>query len=361
MASAIPVKMSRIRVGIVGCGGIARSTHVPYYKKISEVEIVACADVDVNTARSLAEDFKIPRYYTDFKDMFEKEELDAVSVCTPNMFHKDPTVAALKAGADVLTEKPMAGNLRDAREMYEVSKKTGRILIIGFQTRFRPDLNVLKDMVNAGELGEIYYSRALALRRWGIPPKKTFISKTLAGAGPLFDIGCYAVDFTMYVMNFPVPKSAFGVLYTKFGNNPEAAKRGCWGGTWNPVEFEVEDNAFALVKFKNDFTMLLETNWASFIDRDRFGVELLGTKGGARLDPPEIYMEIQGVRVNVKPQDQPPNIDIYEMRIKKFIESVKEGRPLFSPAIEGLRVQAILEAIYRSAVEDREVPVEWSF
>jgi len=355
------VKMSRIRVGIVGCGGIARATHVPHYKKISEVEIVACADVDVNAARSLAEDFKIPRFYTDFNDMFEKEELDAVSVCTPNMFHKAPTVAALKAGAHVLTEKPMAGNLRDALEMYEASKKTGRILIVGFQTRFRPDLNILRSMVNNGELGEIYYSRALALRRWGIPPKKTFISRALAGAGPLLDIGCYAVDFAMYVMGFPEPKSAFGVVYTKFGNNPEMVKRGCWGGTWSPAEFEVEDNAFSLVRFKKDFTMLLETNWASFIDRDKLSITLLGTNGGAQLDPFEIYRDIQGVRVTVKPQDQAPDVDIYEMRIRKFIESVKEGKPLFSPAIEGLRVQAILEAIYQSAVEGREMPVEWDF
>ncbi|MEM4169017.1 MAG: Gfo/Idh/MocA family oxidoreductase [Thermoproteota archaeon] len=353
--------MSIIRVGIVGCGGIARGTHVPYYRKMSDVEVVACADVDVEAARSLAEDFKIPRYYTDFNEMFDKEELDAVSVCTPNMFHKDPTVAALKAGAHVLTEKPMAGNLRDALEMYETSKRTGRILIVGFQTRFKPDLNMLRNMVNEGELGEIYYSRAMALRRWGIPPRKTLISRKLAGAGPLFDIGCYAVDFTMYIMNFPQPKSAFGVFYTKFGNNPEMAKRGCWGGTWSPIEFEVEDNAFGMVKFKNGFTMLLETNWASFIDRDRFSVELLGTSGGAQLDPFEIYREIQGVRVTIRPQDQMPNVDIYEMRIRKFIESVKEGRPLFSPAIEGLRVQAILEAIYRSAVEDREIPVEWDF
>ncbi len=353
--------MSSIRVGIVGCGGIARGTHAPYYKKNSDVEIVACADVDVNAAKSLAEEFKIPKYYTDFNAMFEKEELDAVSVCTPNMFHKDPAIAALKSGAHVLTEKPMAGNLKDALEMYEASKKTGGILIVGFQTRFRPDLNILRSIVDSGELGEVYYSRALALRRWGIPPRKTFISKKLAGAGPLLDIGCYAVDFVMYATSFPEPKSAFGVLYSKFGNNPEMARRGCWGGTWSPTEFEVEDNAFGLIKFKNDFTMLLETNWASFIDKDKLNITLLGTNGGAQLDPFEIYKEFQGVRVTVKPQDQVPDVDIYAMRIQKFIQSVKEGRPLFSPAIEGLRVQAILEAIHRSGVEGRETPVEWDF
>ncbi|MGQ9479051.1 MAG: Gfo/Idh/MocA family protein [Thermoproteota archaeon] len=352
---------SKIGVGIIGCGGIARFAHVPNYKKISDVEIIACADIDINAARSMAEEFKIPKYYTDYNEMLEKEEIDAVSVCTPNMFHKDPAIAAMKRGAHVLTEKPMAGSLRDAVEMYEVSKKTGRILIVGFQTRFRPDLNILRNIVSIGELGEVYYSRAIALRRWGIPPGKTFMSRRLSGAGALFDIGCYAIDFAMYVMNFPRPKSAFGVEYSKFGGRPEMAEKGCWGGTWNPDDFEVEDNAFALVKFEKDFAMLLETSWASFITEDRFSLTLLGTEGGAQLEPFEIYKEVQGIRMVVKPQEKIPEVNIYEERIKRFVQSVKEGRPLFSPAIEGLRVQAILEAIHRSAVEGRETPVEWDF
>jgi len=351
----------KIRVGIIGCGGIARFAHAPNYRKISDVEIVACADIDANAARSMAEEFKIPKHYVDYNEMLEKEEIDAVSVCTPNMFHKDPAVAAMKKGVHVLTEKPMAGSLKDAIEMYEASKKTGRILIVGFQTRFRPDLNILRSLVGSGELGEIYYARALALRRWGIPPGKTFMSRKLSGTGPLFDIGCYAVDFAMYVTNFPRPKSAFGVEYSKFGRRPEMAEKGCWGKTWNPKDFEVEDNAFALVRFEKDFAMLLETSWASFISEDKFSLALLGTNGGAQLDPFEIYREIQGVRMIVKSQEKIPEVNIYEERIRKFIESVKEGRPLFSPAIEGLRVQAILEAIHRSAVENKEMPVEWDF
>lgn len=352
----------RIRVGIVGCGGIARFAHAPNYKKIDDVEIVACADVDENAAKSLAEDFKIPRYYIDYNEMFDREEIDAVSICTPNMFHKDPAIAAMKAGAHVLTEKPMAGNLKDAIEMYEVSKKTGRILIVGFQSRFRADLNFIKNIVDTGELGDIYYSRAIILRRWGIPPGKTFISKSLAGAGSLLDIGCYAVDSAMYITGFPRPEKAFGVIYTKFGKRPEMAAKGCWGKTWKPEEFEVEDNAFALVRFKKDFVMILEASWASFINEDVFNITLLGTDGGAQLDPLEVYRETSGIRVVVKPQDKiAPEVDTYEMRIRKFIQSVKEDKPLFSPAIEGLRVQAILEAIYKSALEGKEIPVEWDF
>lgn len=347
-----------IRVGVIGCGGIARATHVPHYKKIKDVELVACADVNEQAARKMAEDFKIPRHYVDYNDMLEKEELDAVSVCTPNMVHKGPAVAAMEAGAHVLTEKPMAGSLQDAREMYETSRKTGRILIVGFQTRFRPDINALRGLISSGELGEIYYSRALMLRRWGIPPVKTFISRGLSGGGSFLDIGCYAVDTAMYVLNFPKPKLVLGAAYNKFGKDPELAARGCWGGAWNPEEFDVEDNFFGMVRFENELTLLLETSWASFMHSDAFNLALLGNRGGAQLEPLELYKELMGARVTVRPQDPMPKVDLYEMRILKFVESIREERPLFSPAIEGLRVQAILDAAYRSASEERAVPVE---
>ncbi|MEM2921737.1 MAG: Gfo/Idh/MocA family oxidoreductase, partial [Candidatus Bathyarchaeia archaeon] len=250
----------KIRVGIVGCGGIARATHAPHYKKIKDVELVACADINPKVAESMAEEFGIQRHYRDYNDMFEREELDAVSVCTPNMAHRGPAVAAMKAGAHVLTEKPMAGSLKDAKEMYDVSRRTGKILIVGFQTRFRPDINALRDLVSSGELGEVYYSRALMLRRWGIPPLRTFISRELSGGGPLLDIGCYALDTAMYVLGFPRPKSIFGVTYDKFGKDPELAARGCWGGVWKPEDFNVEDNFFGMMKFENGLTLLLETN-----------------------------------------------------------------------------------------------------
>ncbi len=351
----------KIKVGIIGCGGIARGTHIPNYKKIPDVEIIACADINVEAAKKTAEEFSIARYYKDYNEMLEKENLDAVSVCTPNVLHKDPAIAAMKHGAHVLTEKPMAGNLKDAKEMYEASKKYNKILIVGYQTRFRIDITALKMLVDSGELGEIYYARALHLRRWGIPVSPTFLNKSLSGGGPLLDIGCYAVDSAMYVLGFPKPKSVLGVTYNKFGKNPEMAKKGSWGGAWKPEDFQVEDNAFAFIKFENGMTMLLETNWASFIKEDGLNLVLLGTKGGAQLRPLEVYKEIMGARVTITPQDRIPEIDLYNQRIVKFIESVKSGKALFSPAIEGLKVQAILDAIYTSAEKGKEVPVEWDF
>jgi predicted dehydrogenase len=350
-----------IKVGIIGCGGIASATHIPNYKKISDVEVVACADVDLGAAKRVSKEFKIPHPYGDYRGMLEKEGLDAVSVCTPNVFHKDPAIAAMKAGAHVLTEKPMAGSLKDARAMYEASKRYRRILIVGFQTRFRPDLNALKGLVQSKELGDVYYTRALSLRRWGIPVRPTFINKKMSGGGPLLDIGCYAVDMAMYALGFPAPKSAYAVTYDKICKDPSMAKKGGWGGPWKVGDFTVEDSAFGFVRFKNGMTMLLETNWASFLNSDAFNLVLLGTRGGAQLEPLELYKDVMGQRTTIKPQDNIEQPDLYAQRISKFVESVREGKALFSPAIEGLKVQAILDATYRSAKEKGEVQVEWGF
>jgi predicted dehydrogenase len=353
--------MRKLRVGIIGTGNIAKVAHLPNYKKLEDVELAACADIDLKAAKAVSKEFKIPHFYKDYNEMLEKESLDAVSVCTPNVIHKDPTVAALKAGVHVLSEKPMAGSLSGARQMYEASKKYKRILIVGYQTRFRIDLNSLKDLVQAGELGEVYYSRALALRRWGVPVRPTFIDKKLSGGGPLLDIGCYAVDMIMYVLGFPAPKTAYAVTYDKICKDPSMAKKEGWGGHWKPQSFNVEDSAFGFVKFRNGMTMLLETNWASFSPADVFGIVLLGTRGGAQLTPLEIYKDILQKRVVIKPHDEIKQPDIYEQRIFKFVESVRKGKPLFCPAIEGLKDQAILDAVGRSAELEKEVRVEWDF
>ena len=353
--------MRKLRVGIIGTGSIAKVAHLPNYKKIEDVELAACADIDLKAAKAVSKEFKIPHFYKDYNEMIEKESLDAVSVCTPNVVHKDPTLAALKAGVHVLTEKPMAGNLSGAKQMYEASKKYKRILIVGYQTRFRIDLNSLKDLAQAGELGEVYYSRALALRKWGVPVRPTFIDRKLSGGGPLLDIGCYAVDMVMYVLGFPAPKTAYAVTYDKICKDPVMARKEGWGGHWKAQNFTVEDSAFGFVKFRNGMTMLLETNWASFSPADVFNLILLGTRGGAQLTPLELYKDILKKRVVIKPHDEIKQPDLYEQRIFKFVESVRKGKPQFCPAIEGVKVQAILDAVGRSAELEKEVEVEWDF
>ena len=353
--------MEKIKVGIIGCGGMANGVHIPSYKKLPDVEVVACADINEKAAINTAKKHNIPHYYIDYHKMFEEESLDAVSICTPNVFHKEPAILAMKNGAHVLTEKPMAASLNDAKEMYYTAKKYNRILIIGFQTRFYPGIVALKNIVREGLLGEIYYARSWYLRRWGIPPSLTFINRKYSGGGSLLDIGCYAVDTILYILGYPKPKGVFSGIFTKFGRDPYFAEHGCWGSKWRIEEFDVEDNAFGMIRFEKDLMVLIETNWASYIREDGLNLTLMGTRGGARLEPFEIYRDVNGFRTTTNLQGDFPKIDTQQIKIFKFIESIKVGKPLYAPAIEGLRDQAILEAFYNSAKKGGEVKVEWDF
>lgn len=352
---------AKTRIGIIGCGGIARATHIPNYKKIPSVEIVACADIKEDMAKKTAKEFEIKSYYTDYEELLEKETLDGVSVCTPNVLHKSPAISSMKHGFHVLVEKPMAGNLRDAREMYDASKKYNRMLLVGYQTRFSPDIVALKNILESHALGEVYYSRAIHLRKWGIPASPTFLDKALSGGGPLLDIGCYSIDSIMHILGYPKPKSVVGVTYTKFGKNREFARKGSWGGPWKVDNFGVEDNAFAFIRYADGSSMSFEVNWASFVKEDGMNLTFFGTKGGAQLRPLEMYKDIAGARVKITPQDEFPKVDIYEKRISAFVKFLRKGKALLCPAIEGLKDQAVLEAIYQSSELGREVPIEWDF
>ena len=351
----------KIKVGIIGCGGIARIVHIPGYKKLPDVEIVACVDVNEKTAVETAKKFNIPRYYTDYHRMLDEEELDAVSICTPNVFHKEPAILAMRSGAHVLTEKPMAATLDDAKEMYYASKKYNKILIVAFQTRFHIGINALKKLIDDESLGDVYYARSRYLRSWGIPPSLTFINKKFSGGGALLDIGCYAVDNALYVLGYPRPKSVLASTFTKFGNDPTLADQGCWGGKWRVDDFDVDDNAFGIIRFEKDLMVLIETNWASYTKETGMNLILYGTRGGARLEPFEVYGDVAGFRSVTTIQGSFPKVNTQEMKIAKFIESIKEGKPLYAPAIEGLRDQAILQAFYESAEKKESVKVEWDF
>jgi len=346
--------MEKIRLGMIGCGGIARGAHIPNYQKLTnEVDIVACADIDESIAKSVSERFGIPRYYKDYHEMLESEQLDAVDVCTPNGVHKDPTVAALNAGVDVLVEKPIARTAAEGWEMVNAARKNNKLLIVGFQNRFNPAANVMRDFFDSGDLGEVYYGRSWALRRRGIPGYGVFVRKEIQGGGPLVDIGVHILDLTLYVLGFPRARTAYGVTYTKFGKRKDQAER----GKWKVEDYSIEDMALGLIRFENGLTLSVEASWASNISREIFNTTLMGDKGGAVLDPLEIYLEKGGVQLDVKPNYN-TRIDSTFEKIKKFVDSVRERKELYAPGIEAVKVQAILDAIYESAKQGNEVTIK---
>jgi predicted dehydrogenase len=343
--------MKEIKVGIVGAGGIAGGKHLPGHRSVKGVEVIAVCDIVEERAKSFAKQHNIPNVFTDYKDLVAMEELDAVSVCTPNNFHPGPTIAALEAGKHVICEKPLAGNAKDGQAMVDAAKKSGKILQIGLQSRFDAGARTLRKLVEAGEFGDIYYARAMAMRRRGMPASSTFITKKIAGGGPLIDIGVHILDVLLWVIGNPKPVKVFGSIATKFGKRDDVINP--WG-KWDPKQFDVEDFAMGVIKFEGGLTVTLETAWASHTGNNIGTTFFMGDKAGATLHPPRIYIDKGGEMVDYEPEI----IKGEPGEFQSFHNAIREGLPSPVPAEQVLDVQKIFDAIYASARRGHAVTIK---
>lgn len=334
-----------MKVGIVGTG-IGR-VHAGGYKKCEDVEIKTICDVDSERAEKFAAEFDVKNICNDYKELMADDEIDAVSICTPNALHAPIAMAAFEAGKHVICEKPISTNTADARKMVEAAKKSGKIFMMGFNNRFRGDTQLLKKCIENGDLGEIYYAKTGWLRRKGIPGMGGwFTTKAMSGGGPLIDLGVHVLDLALWLMGNPKPVYVMGSSYAKFG--PEIAKKN--GGT-----YDVEDLATGMVRLENGATVFVEASWASHVERERIYTQLIGTKGGAEVDPLRIYTDINGSTANVDLTY--PNVSGHEMEIVHFVECVREGKTPIATGEHGLHIQLILDAIYESTVTGKGVEI----
>jgi predicted dehydrogenase len=228
----------KLKVAIIGCGGIANGKHLPSLSKLNEVEISAFCDISLEKAQLAADKFGAAgaKVYEEYQELLEDSSIDIVHVCTPNDTHAEITIAALESGKHVLCEKPMAKTAADARRMAEAAKRTGKKLTIGYNNRFRADSMHLKQVCDNGELGEIYFAKAHAVRRRGVPTWGVFLDEEKQGGGPLIDIGTHALDLTMWLMNNYEPRVVLGTAYHKLSQKEHAANS--WG-SWDPKTFTV--------------------------------------------------------------------------------------------------------------------------
>lgn len=334
-----------IKVGIIGTG-IGRH-HARGYRNCADVEIKAFCDVDIDRARACAEEFGAKDVYTDYEKLLADDEIQAVSVCTPNSLHAPMTIAAFEAGKHVICEKPISTNASDAERMVEAGKKSGKIFMMAFNNRFRGDTQALKKCIEQGDLGEIYYAKTGWLRRKGTPRLGTwFTQKELAGGGPLIDLGVHVLDLALWLMGNPKPVYVLGSTYAKFG--PELAKQ------HNKI-YDVEDLAAAMVKLENGATVMLEASWHSHVEHEKIYTQLIGTKGGAEFDPLRIYTDVNGQSADIRLQH--PNQSGHEMEIVHFIECIRENKTPIATGEHGLHVQYVLDALYKSARTGKGVEI----
>ena len=349
-----------IRVATIGSGLIARLAHVPGYQNAG-AEVVATADVVETRAQKLADDFGIQDVYTDYKELLKRDDIDAVSICVPNHLHHEITIAALEAGKHVLCEKPMAMTVQEAKEMWEASERTGKILMLGFCNRFRSDIQRLKKVIDQGQLGDIYYAKTGYVRRRGTP-FGWFTVKDESGGGAVIDIGVHVIDMTRYLMGNPRPVSVMASTYQKF-RHYKIMDTDAWcssdvkEGIRTGEEFDVEDLACAMIRFDNGATLTVDVSWAANIgQRDSIYSSVYGDKAGAQINPLTIFGENEGMLTDMEINTVDKNTHSEE--IKHFISCVETGSEPISTAKHGVEIQQILNAIYESAKTGQSVEIE---
>ncbi|GCE11340.1 Gfo/Idh/MocA family protein [Tengunoibacter tsumagoiensis] len=358
------LNQEKIRVGIIGVG-FAGEASLKGFKKNPNVEVVALAGLEEDRLEYLSKTYAIANSYLSYKDLLQRDDLDAVSIGVPNHLHAPIALAAFERGLHVLCEKPLARTSAEAETMVEAATRANRVLQVIFNHRERTDVQTLKRYIDEGKLGNIYYAKAYWMRRRGIPGAGTwFVNKNTAGGGPLIDLGVHVLDMALFLLGEPsiltVSASTYNELGTRgVGINISERKSGVGSA------YEVEDLASAFIRLSTGGTLLLETSWATHSSaQDDYGVVLYGTEGGAEIrvknytteNALHIYTDIAGVPADISPRTSGGNFHVAV--VDKFVENILSGNWSRFNGSEGLRRARVIDACYTSALQGREVVVE---
>jgi predicted dehydrogenase len=343
----------KIRVGIIGAGGIVRGAHLtPGWLADPDAEIIAVCDLNEPLARKLAADFNIPNVFTDFREMLKLKELDAVDICTPNKAHTAPVLAALEAGKHVLCEKPLAVTVDEILAMRTALRKTDRILMTAQHHRFSEASVAIKAWVESGVLGEVYHARVNATRRNQLPVNPGFIDPNLSGGGPCMDIGVHALDTAMWLMNFPKPVRVSGRAHTNFAKGFDIP--GAWG-EWDRHLFGVEDFASGYVHFSNGSTMVLEASWLQHQEKEELNATLQGKKASIQWPSGHFHTVTNRTLVDGMVLPHLGRKPAHTEEILAFTKAIREKAPSPVPIEQTIYVIAILEAIMKSNQLHQEI------
>ncbi len=352
-----------LRVAVIGLGW-AGEQHVEGYRRIPGVRVVALAGMEDERVRRAGEALGISALYRDGEELLAAEDLDAVSICTPNFLHARLGLMALERGLHVLTEKPMATSAAEARAMVDAATRRHRVLHVSFNHRERGDVRVLRRCIDEGRLGRIYHAKASWMRRRGIPHLGSwYTSKQMAGGGPLIDLGVHVLDMALHLMGEPQPLTVSSAVYAELGSKGLGDRGSIAFGAGGA--FEVEDLATAFIRFEDGSTLQLEASWATHSSAgDDFGCVLYGTDGGAELkvlnysweNTLRLFSDIGGAPAEVRPRT--PRVEGHPAVVRRFVEAVRDEDPAMHTGAEGLQRALLVEACYRSAAEKREVRVD---
>lgn len=349
--------MDTLKLAIVGAGAIS-GAHLRALKLIDEIEVLAIADIDPERAENRAQEFNIPHTYVDYKEMIDKEDVEAVSVLTWNQAHAAPSIYALEAGKHVLVEKPMSATLDDAVAISKAAKATDKLLMVGLKARYDDTRIAAQTIVDSGVLGDIYYAESGGFGRLGLPGG-SFIVKETAGIGVVGDWGVYSLDATLCLMKHPKPVAVSGIANNFLGKSytPIFGARH-HGGDFNPKLLSVEDFGAAWVRFENGAVVTFKAAWISHLTGGGSPF-LLGTDAGLKLHPLTLYRWEFGMLTDTEPMNVngTEGSEQFRRELVAFADAIKNGKPSPIPAEELLLTNVIMQGLVDSTAVGHEIEV----
>ncbi len=331
--------MNKTRVGIIGLGGMAQLVHLPILKKLNTVEIAAVSEIKKSRLNSISEKFSIEECFTDYNEMLQKVDLDAVIIATPTNTHHQIALDCLKQNMHLLIEKPAAPTLSETNDICNAARKAGLYAMIGMNARFRPDAMLLKSLINSGELGDIFYIRAGWARKQS-SSEDWFLKKKVAGGGAIIDLGIVLLDLSMWLLGYPELKS---VSVQKYHHRTKS----------------VEDSAVGFVRFNNSAVINFDVSWSFHSEKDSFALTAFGTEGTAHLNPLKAYKRNPSGNIDLTPSSR-TNLNnmykkSYENELKHFIGTLQSNMPLISSCEDAVKRMELIENIYKSAENNLEI------
>ncbi len=342
--------MTKVRIGIVGVGGIATERHIPAFKEFDNVEITHVHDINVERAMVVANQFGIPHVAKNYQEMLES--VDAVVITTPNKFHAPFAIEALNHDKYVLCEKPMALTTEECDAMIEAERNSKGKLHIAYHYRFMKEAIAAKKIIDKGIIGEPLVIRVKAMRRRKVPGWGVFTNKELQGGGALIDYGCHLLDLAIWLVGSRKPTEVSAQTYNQLSRMPNPVNE--WG-TFNPETFEVDDHVTAFIRFENNVTMLFETSWAANVESDEEHISISGTKGGLNVFEMKVNQADDTLMTTL-------NIDYIQvehpfdyLQTENFVSSIVHNTPLRVKSTEAREVSRIIEAVYLSASNNKAI------
>lgn len=331
---------NEIRVALLGTGAIAQVVHLPILTQLPGVRVRAVCDADRSKAAAIASRFNVPEVFRKDEEVFKSDEIDAVLICTPSYLHAEQAIAALEGGKHVLVEKPLALSAEDAGRVLDTARKTGRLVSVAMNTRYRPDVQALRPFVRGGELGQPFLIKAGWLNRKVRVVRSTWRHKIeTAGGGAFMDLGVQMLDLALWLLGFPRVRRIVAQMH-------------------KGERMEVEDTAVVLLEVEKGPVISIEVTWSLFAERDRHYLDVLGSKGSASLSPLAVHKEVEHGLLDVTPHLEPgrenPYTASYRGELVHFVEAIRGERPLEPPA-EQVELMRLVALAYQSAREGREV------